>query len=298
MNSKIELKTVLSTFTCDDSDPRAFLRQPFNYGEYTYFTDGHVMARIPKEEGHPSIPEEKQQVYQDSINRFFSSFYKGKFFPLPPVPEITKHTCTECDGSGKMTQKKCHECDGWGEVDAETAYNTYEVPCKSCNETGYIRLKGGEQDCENCEGTGETPKFRIESMRVDGGLLSLKMAHRIKRLPNLKIARISDVFFGLKFDGGTGVVAAVQDPDSIAPQQTIETKCSCGEAISIELNAPFGGRKDKKRPFYPDQELPEGADPTAYSKRGISVFRCRKCGEPVSETVPEASYDNNNEEKQ
>lgn len=49
-------------------------------------------------------------------------------------------------------------------------------------------------------------------------------------------------------------------------------------------------RTDKKRPFYPDEGLQEGLDPQNYSEHSTSVFRCRKCGEPVDETVPAAKY--------
>ena len=72
----------------------------------------------------------------------------------------------------------------------------------------------------------------------------------------------------------------------------IEDKCSCGEAISIELNCPRRcSRRDLKRPFYVDATLPDGLDPERYCIHGISVFRCRKCGEPVHETVPSAAYE-------
>ncbi len=73
--------------------------------------------------------------------------------------------------------------------------------------------------------------------------------------------------------------------------QVVRDRCRCGEPISVELNCSHRVfRADKKRPFYPDEDLPEGLDPKKYSKHGISVFRCRKCGEPVDETVPAAKY--------
>lgn len=74
--------------------------------------------------------------------------------------------------------------------------------------------------------------------------------------------------------------------------QVVRDQCRCGEPISVELNCPRRtSRTDKKRPFYPDQGLPEGLDPQRYSEHGSSVFRCRKCGEPVSETVQSAKYE-------
>jgi hypothetical protein len=73
--------------------------------------------------------------------------------------------------------------------------------------------------------------------------------------------------------------------------RVVRDQCSCGEPISVELDCPRRtSRADKKRPFYPDAVLPDGLDPQRYSEHGSSVFRCRKCGEPVCETVPAAKY--------
>ncbi|MFB2891043.1 hypothetical protein [Aeromonas veronii] len=73
--------------------------------------------------------------------------------------------------------------------------------------------------------------------------------------------------------------------------RVVRDQCSCGEPISVELDCPRRTiRTDKKRPFYPDEGLPDGLDPQNYSEHGSSVFRCRKCGEPVDETVPAAKY--------
>lgn len=74
--------------------------------------------------------------------------------------------------------------------------------------------------------------------------------------------------------------------------RVVRDQCSCGEPISVELDCPRRTiRTDKKRPFYPDEGLPDGLDPQNYSEHGSSVFRCRKCGEPVDETVPAAKYE-------
>ncbi|MCZ0752532.1 hypothetical protein [Aeromonas enteropelogenes] len=73
--------------------------------------------------------------------------------------------------------------------------------------------------------------------------------------------------------------------------RVVHDQCSCGEPISVELDCPRRTiRTDKKRPFYPGEGLPDGLDPQNYSEHGSSVFRCRKCGEPVDETVPAAKY--------
>lgn len=62
----------------------------------------------------------------------------------------------------------------------------------------------------------------------------------------------------------------------------IETNCLCGEPISIEDECEWTRtcRTDLKRPFYPDDDV----------ARSTTVFRCHACGDPVSESVPQAGY--------
>lgn len=57
-----------------------------------------------------------------------------------------------------------------------------------------------------------------------------------------------------------------------------KTICNCGQAMLIEFDA-HSARADKKRIFYPD-----GPDDW------WCVFRCKKCGEPVHDTVPGAEF--------
>lgn len=62
----------------------------------------------------------------------------------------------------------------------------------------------------------------------------------------------------------------------------IETQCQCGEPISLEEECEWARacRADLKRPFYPDDDV----------MRSKTVFRCRNCEEPVSESVPLAKH--------
>ncbi|GIB16361.1 hypothetical protein VCSRO90_2702 [Vibrio cholerae] len=74
--------------------------------------------------------------------------------------------------------------------------------------------------------------------------------------------------------------------------QIIEDVCICGEPISVEIGCTRRvARTDGKRPFYPDRKLPDGLAPTKYNVDAMSVFRCRKCGECVDETVPSAAFE-------
>ena len=74
----------------------------------------------------------------------------------------------------------------------------------------------------------------------------------------------------------------------------IQGTCRCGEPISIELNADpqLCGRTDRKRPFYPDQNVePFKVGQFTYTQEGVTTFKCRKCGGYIADTVPEAAFE-------
>ncbi|HGE6660249.1 TPA: hypothetical protein ACGB4L_001480 [Serratia marcescens] len=77
----------------------------------------------------------------------------------------------------------------------------------------------------------------------------------------------------------------------------IESACRCGEPISIEINCTQRiCRADKKRPFYPDESVAKklaglNVNLKDYPENGITVFRCRRCGACVDETVPGAEFE-------
>ena len=73
----------------------------------------------------------------------------------------------------------------------------------------------------------------------------------------------------------------------------IQWTCSCGEVISIELNADpqLCARTDRKRPFYPDQNAePFKVGLFTYTQDGVTTFYCRECGGYLADTVPEAAW--------
>ncbi|ELW9471463.1 hypothetical protein ACPRR3_22600 [Enterobacter asburiae] len=75
--------------------------------------------------------------------------------------------------------------------------------------------------------------------------------------------------------------------------EVIQGTCSCGEPISIELNADpqMCARTDRKRPFYPDQNVePFKVGQFTYTQEGVTTFKCRKCGGYIADTVPEAAW--------
>jgi len=75
--------------------------------------------------------------------------------------------------------------------------------------------------------------------------------------------------------------------------EIIQGTCNCGEQISIELNADpkLCGRTDRKRPFYPDENVePFKVGHFTYTQEGVTTFNCRKCGGYIADTVPEAAW--------
>lgn len=75
--------------------------------------------------------------------------------------------------------------------------------------------------------------------------------------------------------------------------EIIQGTCICGEPISIELNADpqLCGRTDRKRPFYPDENVePFKVGHFTYTQEGVTTFKRRKCGGNIADTVPEAAW--------
>lgn len=75
--------------------------------------------------------------------------------------------------------------------------------------------------------------------------------------------------------------------EQAATSKLIDDHCTCGESITIELNASYATRKDGKRPFYRDSDYPERSN----------QLRCRKCLEWIADTVPAAAYETTTKEQ-
>lgn len=82
--------------------------------------------------------------------------------------------------------------------------------------------------------------------------------------------------------------------------ETIQGTCSCGEQISIEINADESlcVRTDRKRPFYPGEYVDSlMINGVIYPASAVTTLRCRRCGGYVEDTVPEAAFDNDSPQK-
>jgi hypothetical protein len=63
------------------------------------------------------------------------------------------YTCDECGGDGYTD---CGECDGRGKVECNNCEGKGEITCTECDGDGRQMGDGEWEDCESCDGEGET----------------------------------------------------------------------------------------------------------------------------------------------
>lgn len=98
------------------SDPyRTYLHKPFSSGAFSYGANGHIMVRVPRNEG---IPE---QTKQGEWDRAFKALPDATFSTLShkPIPEHPLGPCQACDGRGFLhncpdCECECERCHGHG----------------------------------------------------------------------------------------------------------------------------------------------------------------------------------------
>lgn len=101
-------KDILDNF-CDTHSYEK-IKIPWSNGDFTFATDGNIIIRIPR---HPDIPKIKNPVDAEVIFREAS--------PLP-TRWVTLPDCKECHGRGYHILKN--------------EYNSYEIECKTCDNSG------------------------------------------------------------------------------------------------------------------------------------------------------------------
>lgn len=171
------------------TDPRVWMRQPFQVAGKLVATDGRTMFAS----NEPSDLPDPETTSVDRIRLFFELAAKADFFQLPSLNFPEKPDCVECKGSGKHCLKTCPECDGFGEAEAQTDYNTYEVQCRTCDGFGKIDSDKTDQDCEHCRGKGkrwtENDRMKVEGVPFD---MNPELMSRIAGVPDVQIAVINN----------------------------------------------------------------------------------------------------------
>ena len=136
----------------DPYEMRDYLSSPFNLNGRTIASNGYLIISFPQ---FGEFPEWDKSHYVD-MGKITSQIYIDRDFkPMPDnlkFPDLVQ--CGVCAGTGKASVVKCQECDGEGEVELENDFHIYEFECKSCDGDGEIITKGGNDECENCSGSG------------------------------------------------------------------------------------------------------------------------------------------------
>lgn len=194
---------------CSKDIIRPKLNNPFNFGDYTYATDGHILIRVPKIEEYSENPilDTIEKVFPIDIDKIDNSLW----IDIPELTETIKVIdCVDCEGTGKNSI--CPDCEGEKEVSWESENGfLYEDTCRMCEGTGRIDDINNNDICDKCNGTGKKSEdliIDIGSKTVNSRLLSI-----IKNLPNTKIA--PDAVEGLKaipfkFDNGIGLIMPIR----------------------------------------------------------------------------------------
>jgi hypothetical protein len=182
------------------------LAEPWSYDSYSFASDGHIAIRVPRVEG---IDREPPFGFSGKLP--FTPGVEGEWVDLPAYELPPKKKCHSCKGTGMM--QKCPECDGDGSLEFSNGHHEYEVECLTCRGIGH--LSGGNERCENCDGSGEeyeenfraVPDFGTETCKINAFLLD-----KIKDLPGVKMfSAPTGNMFHFRFDGGDGVAMALRN---------------------------------------------------------------------------------------
>jgi len=169
-------------------DMREDIRQPFNVGDYTVATNGHVMLAIPR---NHAFDELHSTIAQKAIN-ILEIGKTHTWHTLPPAKiTVPRDKCRACDGGGRSTKLDCYECGGNGEVHLVSRHNTYCNECKTCYGDGFIHspTENGE-DCAICHGTGQTDPdlTTIDPVSILKVAVQPKYAAMIANVPGVEVA--------------------------------------------------------------------------------------------------------------
>lgn len=186
---------ILARFVSKPDYISYYLHKPFDRGNYTYATNSHIAARVPKIDGFEPIPDDKLK----KLEELFDGNSRDDFVELTKLPHPEK--CTSCNGSG--VGYKCPSCDGEGDFEHEG----HEYDCKECGGSGEVDDgdDAHKQPCWKCDGSGHA----AQPVKVGAGHFDRRYLAKLMELPGVKFApHPSDpmriAYF--TFDGGEGLL--------------------------------------------------------------------------------------------
>lgn len=186
---------VLKKFCGDTYSLREYMNEPWNAGEYTCATNGHILLRVARSGDF----EERPNLLAGVASHF--DVKRTVFYPMPTLPKQKFDTCTKCD-KGKVAT--CSECNGRGEIECDLGHMH---DCEECDGKGSSR--GGGESCPDCEGSGMVKKFTPVS--IGKAHIDLKYALLLSSLGDVKLApsgKLDPIYF--QFDGGDGLIMPVR----------------------------------------------------------------------------------------
>jgi hypothetical protein len=190
------------TAFCSTEKTRSYICKPFNSGEFTAATNGHILVRVPLQEvyagneGPPSV-----EITMKAIDE------PNEFAPLPPlIFELGK--CSVC--GGRRHTVECGECSGEGEIECCTCGHASE--CDECRGKGYFACTddvAGATPCEFCMGKGAVPVERYALINPTS-CYDIRYLLMLQALPGILVApRGENDPMIFKFDGGMGMLMPV-----------------------------------------------------------------------------------------
>ena len=181
------------------TDARYQLHKPTTIGDFTYASNGSVMARVPRIDSIPNNTDAAHINFEAIIPPDNGLAYVR--VELPPEPIWP--TCERCEGDGK-----CQECKGCGGTGEQECDMGHMHDCRDCE--GYGCQSGGTEDCANCKGSGLVRDYYpvdIGDMRLNWIYLSM-----LAELPGVEIqpplAQGAPCRF--RFGGGVGAIAQMR----------------------------------------------------------------------------------------
>jgi DnaJ-class molecular chaperone len=182
-------KININDFFCPD-DMRSYLATPFQLNGRTIASTGHVLASFPKFGEFPDCDKSRSEDIQKIVD---SIHIDCAFVHIPDNLKLPDQSrCGVCDGTGKVQVIKCQECDGSGEVEFDNCFNSYEAECKSCDGEGESITKGGNEDCENCNGSG-LAYLRSDYVDVLGVIVNPKLLNLIINVEGIGVFPLPEV---------------------------------------------------------------------------------------------------------
>ncbi|RVU32676.1 hypothetical protein [Neptunomonas marina] len=201
----------LKHWCAGEDDRRTYLREPMLHKGFAVATNGHVIILVPVLEGSSA----GLATPNAGVARFIDAHGFTEMQELNPLsdsiqsPEMS--TCTECEGTGHVTDLTCRECNGKGTVEFENAYNDYKVECASCNGSGKTRLAG---ECTACNATGK--RYRDHDfVDIEGIKIQPKYFNLLKSLPGNLSVQGAPPSRMLYFHSTEGMRGAIMGMDTV-----------------------------------------------------------------------------------